>query len=92
MSELNVITLADSELREIEAALQERPLRVALPILQKIDSQLRAKAAQVDEEASKAKSAVEDKIKSLEAKVEAFTASAKAGIVHVLTEVESAVK
>jgi len=88
----NVITLEDSDLKEIETALQERPLRLALPLLQKIDAQLRAKAAQLDADAVKVKTETEDKIKSLESKIEAFTASAKAGVVHVLTEIESAVK
>jgi hypothetical protein len=86
----NVITLSDEHLQVIEKGLQELPVKFALPVLQAIDAQLRAKAAQVDNEAAKAKADVEDKIKSLEAKVEAFTASAKAGVVHVLEEIKSA--
>ncbi len=89
-SKENIITLLDSDLKEIEAALAERPLKTAFPLLQKIDAQLRAAAAKADEEAAKVKAEAESKVKELESKLASFEASAKAGVVHVLEEVRAA--
>jgi ElaB/YqjD/DUF883 family membrane-anchored ribosome-binding protein len=90
-SKENVITLLDSDLLEIETALKDRPLRIALPLLQKIDSQLRAAAAKADSEAAKIKAEAESELETLRKKLESYEASAKAGIVHVWEEVKAAV-
>lgn len=90
MSEFNVLKFTDAGLAKVHEALLKLPGEFAIPLINDINLQLQ----QAAEAAAAAEKKIKDEAaaitKSLHDKIAAFEASAKAGIVHVIDEVKSA--
>lgn len=86
----HVLQFTDAGLAKVHEALLKIPGEFGLPIIEDINIQLR----QAEDAAKAAEKKIKDEAaavtQSLHDKIAAFEASAKAGIVHVLDEVKSA--
>lgn len=86
----HVLQFTDAGLTKLHEALLKLPGEFAIPLINDINTQLQQAEDAAQAAARKLKDEAEAKVQSLHDKIAAFEASAKAGIVHVLEEVKSA--